>query len=119
MERSKALTALSALAHDTRLDLVRLLVPHGDAGMTAGEIARHLGLGPSRLSFHLSALEQAGLIRSRKLARNVIYSVDAAGLGRMMAYLLNDCCLDHPEIRAACAGAPAGQFPPAVGMAKT
>ncbi len=89
--------------------------------MTAGEIARHLGLGPSRLSFHLSALEQAGLIRSRKLARNVIYSVDAAGLGRMMSYLLNDCCLDHPEIRAACtcAPAPAGQFPSAVGMAKT
>lgn len=121
MERSKALTALSALAHDTRLDLVRLLVPHGDTGMTAGEIARNLGLGPSRLSFHLSALEQAGLIRSRRLARNVIYSVDAAGLGRMMSYLLNDCCLDHPEIRAACtcAPSPSGQFPSGFGMAKT
>jgi DNA-binding transcriptional ArsR family regulator len=121
MERSKALTALSALAHDTRLDLVRLLVPCGDAGMTAGEIARNLGLGPSRLSFHLSALEQGGLIRSRRSARNVIYSVDAAGMGQMMSYILSDCCHDHPEIRAACTCAPlaAAQPPSAAGIAKT
>lgn len=118
MERSKVLSALAALAHDTRLDLVRLLMPCGADGMTAGEIARQLGLTASRLSFHLSALEQAGLIRSRKSARNVIYSVDAAGLGRTMSYLLNDCCMDHPEVVAACA-CKADQPPSAVGMAKT
>lgn len=128
MDRSKVLTALSALAHDTRLDLVRLLVPQGDGGLAAGEIARLLGLSASRLSFHLSALEQAGLIRSRKSARNVIYSVDAAGLGRTFSYLLNDCCMDHPEVLAACTCAPVramappmdpSQLPSAVGMAKT
>ena len=102
MERSKALAALSALAHAARLDLVRLLMPLGDAGLAAGEIGRELGLSASRLSFHLAALEQAGLIRSRKVARNVFYSVDAGGMGATVAFLLNDCCMEHPEVLACC-----------------
>jgi DNA-binding transcriptional ArsR family regulator len=103
MERSKVLAALSALAHETRLDLIRLLMPLGTAGMPAGQIAQALGLAAPRLSFHLSALEQAGLLQSRKVARNVIYSVDAGGIGKTISYLLNDCCSDHPEVLAACA----------------
>jgi DNA-binding transcriptional ArsR family regulator len=99
MDRSKALAALSALAHETRLDLIRLLTPQGHAGMAAGQIAA------PRLSFHLSALEQAGLLRSRKVARNVFYSVDARGIGATIAYVLNHCCCDHPEVRAACSHA--------------
>lgn len=102
MERGKALSALSALANDARLDLVRLLVPQGDAGLAAGDIARSLGLSASRLSFHLAALEQAGLIKARKQARHVFYSVDASGMGETIAYLLHDCCLQHPEVVACC-----------------
>jgi DNA-binding transcriptional ArsR family regulator len=102
MDRSKALAALSALAHETRLDLIRLLTPVGDEGMSAGQIAEALGLAAPRLSFHLSALEQAGLLASRKVARNVIYAVDAGGLGAIIAYLLNDCCMEHPEVVACC-----------------
>ncbi len=102
MQQSKVLAALSALAHDARLDLIRLLMPLGDHGMAAGDIGRALGLPASRLSFHLAALEQAGLIRSRRAARNVIYSVDASGMGRTIAYLMNDCCCNHPEVVACC-----------------
>lgn len=110
MDRSKALAALSALAHETRLDLIRLLTPQGAEGMAAGQIAEALGLAAPRLSFHLSALEQAGLLRSRKVARNVFYSVDPGGIGLTISYLLNDCCRDHPEVLAACAHrTPAGQ----------
>ncbi|WP_225028170.1 ArsR/SmtB family transcription factor [Xinfangfangia pollutisoli] len=102
MDRSKALAALAALSHGDRLDLVRLLVRAGEDGLAAGEIARQLGLSASRLSFHLSALEQGGLIASRRAARNVIYTIDTGGLGRTIAYLLNDCCMDHPEVVACC-----------------
>lgn len=106
MEQSKVLTALSALAHAARLDLVRLLMPLGDQGLPAGDIARSLGLSASRLSFHLAAMEQAGLIRSRRVARNVIYSVDAGQIGQTLGYLLNDACCDHPTVRACCARHP-------------
>ncbi|MBE0554367.1 MAG: winged helix-turn-helix transcriptional regulator [Rhodobacteraceae bacterium] len=102
MEQSKALTALQALANEDRLALVRQLMPAGEQGLAAGEIGRALGLAASRLSFHLAQLEQAGLVRSRKVARNVFYSVDAAGLGGTIAFLLNDCCMEHPEVVACC-----------------
>lgn len=108
MARDKALAALGALSHGDRLDLVRLLMPAGDAGMAAGEIARALGLAASRLSFHLAALEQAGLIRSRRVARNVIYAVDRGGLGRTIGYLLSDCCGGDAEVLACCRAAGEG-----------
>lgn len=123
MDRSKALAALSALAHETRLDLIRLLTPQGNEGMAAGQIAEILGIAAPRLSFHLSALEQAGLLRSRKVARNVFYSVDPRGIGLTISYLLNDCCSDHPEVLAACshrrATAPRDQGEVASGIEKT
>jgi DNA-binding transcriptional ArsR family regulator len=106
MNRTSALTALSALANETRLDLVRLLVGSGSDGLPAGEIAGQLSISPSRLSFHLSALEQAGLIVSRRASRQIIYAVDAAGIGAVISYLLNDCCRADPDIRACCTTQP-------------
>lgn len=103
MNRTTALAALSALANETRLDLVRLLVGRGSDGLAAGEIADQLAVSPSRLSFHLSALEQAGLIVSRRASRQIIYAVDTAGIGGVISYLLNDCCRADPDIRACCA----------------
>ena len=108
MIRGKALAALSALSHGDRLDLVRLLFPAGAAGLPAGEIARGLGLSASRLSFHLAQLEGAGLIRSRRVARNVIYTVDRQELGQTIRYLLSDCCGGDAEVLACCRAQAAG-----------
>ena len=102
MDRSKALAALSALANETRLDLVRLLVAAGDDGLPAGDLARALDHSASRLSFHLAQLEQAGLITSRRVARNIYYAVDPAGMGSTIGYLMADCCQSHPEVMACC-----------------
>ncbi|NDW51926.1 helix-turn-helix transcriptional regulator [Aliiroseovarius sp. PrR006] len=98
MEQSRVLKSLSAMAHDTRLEIVRLLVPRGDDGLCAGDIAQTLGVSASGLSFHLSQLEQAGLLTSRKESRHVIYAADRAALGGVIAYLLNDCCAGAAEI---------------------
>lgn len=108
MDRSKVLASLAALSNDARLDLMRLLVVSGDAGMAAGKIGAVLGQSASRLSFHLGVLQHAGLIRSRRVARNVIYSADFAGLGGTIAYLMRDCCMDHPEVHACCEAAGLG-----------
>lgn len=104
MDQSKALLALSALANETRLELVRALVAAGHDGLSAGEIARRLDVSASRLSFHLSALEHAGLITSRRVSRNVIYSADISGIGGVISYLLDDCCCADPKVRACCEG---------------
>ncbi|MGR3659693.1 MAG: ArsR/SmtB family transcription factor [Paracoccaceae bacterium] len=104
MKQSKALDALSALANKTRLDIVRLLVPLGAAGMAAGEIGRAIDVTASRLSFHLAILEQAKLLTSHRKSRNVYYSVDHRKLGNLIGYLLNDCCGAHPAICACTKG---------------
>ena len=111
MDQSKALAALSALANETRLDLIRRLIAHGDKGFCAGRIAEDLGISASRLSFHLSALEQAGLVTARRESRHIFYSVDPAGLGALIAYLLNDCCQADPKVSACCEAALRGLEP--------
>lgn len=98
MKKGKVLDALGALSHGKRLDIVRLLVPCGDTGLTAGEIGAKLNMPASGLSFHLSALEQAGLLTSHRQSRNVIYKVEHQRIGRIFSYLLNDCCGGHPKI---------------------
>jgi len=80
-----------------------MLVATGPAGLAASDIAARLVLSPSRLSFHLAALEQAGLVTSRRASRNIFYAADTRGLGGVIGYLLEDCCAGHPEVCACCA----------------
>jgi DNA-binding transcriptional ArsR family regulator len=98
MDRGQVLDALSAMASGTRLDLLRGLILAGESGLPAGRIAVDLGLSASRLSFHLAALEQAGLISARRDGRRIYYAADHAGLGGVIGYLLHDCCGGHPKV---------------------
>src|ERR1700704_6173350 len=61
MEISDAAAAFAALSQETRLDLMRLLIAEGASGLSAGDIAARLAVPASTLSFHLAALERAGL----------------------------------------------------------
>jgi ArsR family transcriptional regulator len=100
MQLPTAVEALSALAHDHRLAVFRLLVRAGADGMPAGEIARAAGVLPNTLSTHLAILTRARLIRSRRDGRSVIYSADYAGMRDLLGFLVADCCAGRPEICA-------------------
>lgn len=45
--------ALSALGHDARLSIFRLLVQAGESGLRVGDIGAHLDIAPSNLAHHL------------------------------------------------------------------
>lgn len=92
MEKSSAIAALSALAQETRLDIFRILVEQGPAGMPAGEIGERLGLASPTLSFHLNQLRHAGLITSRRESRSIIYAADYGNMNALLAYLTENCC---------------------------
>ena len=92
MEMKQAVQSLSALAQESRLSIFRLLVAAGPEGMAAGSIGEKLGLPPATLSFHLAGLTRAGLAQSRQEGRFVIYTADFEGMGRLLAYLTEDCC---------------------------
>lgn len=98
MTDAEAVDALGALANDHRLRVFRLLVREGPPGLTAGAIARSLGIAPSALSFHLSALERAGLLTSRRAGRNVIYAVAVVAVRGLIGFLTEDCCRGQPEL---------------------
>ena len=92
MNGKKAVAALGALAHETRLQLFRLLVQRGPDGLPAGVIAERLGIPPSSLTFHLQQLTHAGLITQRRLSRQLFYATDFAVMNTVMAYLTENCC---------------------------
>lgn len=94
----QAVTALAALAQESRVQAFRLLVRHGETGLPAGEIADALGVPPATLSFHLSQLAQAGLVDSRRNGRSISYFVHVEGIRALMAYLTEDCCGGRSEL---------------------
>ena len=96
----QALSALSALAQESRLAAFRLLVEAGPSGLPAGEIAERLEVPPATLSFHLAQLVQARLLSARRLGRCVIYTANFAEMQRLMAYLTENCCAAMAPERA-------------------
>jgi len=93
MEADSAITALSALAQSTRLEVFRLLVRHEPEGLPAGEIARRLDVPQNTMSTHLAILARAGLVASERRSRMVIYRADLAAMNRLVGYLLENCCV--------------------------
>jgi len=92
MEKMDAITALAALAHETRLDIFRLLVQAGPEGVPAGQLGEQLSLPSATLSFHLKELRHAGLITFRRESRSLIYSAEFANMNALLAYLTENCC---------------------------
>lgn len=100
MESESAISALGALAQGTRLDVFRLLVRHEPNGLPAGEIARQLDVPQNTMSAHLGVLARAGLVRSERHSRSIIYRADLDGLRALMLFLVNDCCAGSAELCA-------------------
>lgn len=96
MESKDAVTALAALAQDTRLAVFRLLVQAGPEGLAAGVIAERLATSPATLSFHLKELARSGLVSPRIAARFIYYSANYDRMADLMAYLTQHCCRGMP-----------------------
>ena len=93
-----AVDLLAALAQDSRLSAVRLLVKAGPEGLAAGELAAALDVPAPTLSFHLSQLANANLVAARREGRSIIYAVRFETLRRLLQFLMDDCCQGRPEV---------------------
>jgi ArsR family transcriptional regulator len=92
MEKTDAVTALSALAQDNRLDVFRLLVQAGPEGMPAGAVAEALDLAPNTLTFHFDRLRVAGLVNVRREGRSMIYAAQYETMNDLLGFLTENCC---------------------------
>lgn len=92
MDETSAIDAFSALAHETRLAIFRLLVQRGPDGTPAMAIGRLLDLKPSTLSGHLATLKRAGLVTAERQHREILYAPSFDTVNGLAAFLLQDCC---------------------------
>ncbi len=103
MKTPLVIAALSALAHEHRLAIYRLLVERGPEGLAAGAIGERVGLLPSSLTFHLQNLQRAGLITQERSSRQLIYSADFEAMNGLIGYLTENCCgQGNSECATAC-----------------
>lgn len=101
MKSKDAITALAALAQESRLAVFRLLVQAGPAGMPATRIAERLDIPPSSLSFHLKELTHAGMVDQKKEGRSLIYSANFQTMNGLLDFLTENCCGDNPCAKSA------------------
>jgi ArsR family transcriptional regulator len=94
MKTSEIIEALSALAHEYRLAIFRLLVERGPEGLPAGAIGERIGIVPSSLTFHLQNLHKARLITQRRESRHLFYSADFTTMSSLVSYLTDNCCAE-------------------------
>ena len=92
MKSKEAISALSALASESRLAVYRLLVKRGPEGYTPSELATRLDIPAPTLSFHLKGLVQAGLVDSCREARNLFYSPNFERMNALVGFLTENCC---------------------------
>jgi ArsR family transcriptional regulator, arsenate/arsenite/antimonite-responsive transcriptional repressor len=97
MEIKAAVTALAALAQETRLSIYRLLIEAGPEGVSVGRIGQTLEVPGATLSFHLKELARAGLVSSRQEKQFIYYAVDFERMTELMTYLTQNCCQGMPQ----------------------
>lgn len=96
MNQAGAARIFESLASGLRLEIFRLLVRQGKGGMVAGEIAVALDLPPNNLSFHLKALNHAGLVSAEQEGRFQRYRANLPLMFELVDYLTAECCAGNP-----------------------
>jgi DNA-binding transcriptional ArsR family regulator len=92
METKSVITALAALAQESRLAIFRFLVQVGPEGCAASKIGEALSIAPSSLSFHMKELSHAGLVTSRHEGRFIIYTANYTAMNYVIGFLTENCC---------------------------
>jgi DNA-binding transcriptional ArsR family regulator len=97
MDKNTAIAVFESLASGVRLDVFRMLVRQGSAGMVAGEIAMTLELPATNVSFHLKAMAHAGLVTAVQEGRFQRYRANMPLMLDLIAYLTEECCSGQPQ----------------------
>jgi ArsR family transcriptional regulator, arsenate/arsenite/antimonite-responsive transcriptional repressor / arsenate reductase (thioredoxin) len=98
MEIDVAARIFGAMGQGRRLTVLRLLIARGTSGLSAGELANQVGMPASTTSFHLSALERAGVVIATRQKNRIIYALKVSALRELLAFLTEACCGGHPEL---------------------
>lgn len=95
MSNGNLLKSVKILSEPTRL---RMLVLLGEEEVTVAELQEVMGMGQSRISTHLGQLKGGGLVKSRRVGKNIYYSV-AESLPDLILGLVEEGKSVMPEVR--------------------
>ena len=87
-----ALEAFYALSQETRLKVFKALIEYGSEGTTPSKIAERLGVPDNTLSFHLSHLNNSGLVSYKREGRSLIYSANCELIESLIGFMKENCC---------------------------
>lgn len=79
---------LRALTEPARLEVLRVLLVHGPGDI--GEIAQHLPQDRSVVSRHLRTLQDAGVVRSTRDGRRVVFELEGSGMVGQLDRILTE-----------------------------
>ena len=86
---TKASALLKAISHESRLLILCLLLREE---MTVGQLAEYSDLSQSAFSQHLSVLRREGLVKTRKEAQTVYYSLKDPAVTKILEALYSIYC---------------------------
>ncbi len=92
MNNTEAIAAFLALGQETRLNVFRLIVQRGQAGLTLSALIEQLAIPQATLSFHLKELVRAHLLLVERQGRQLIYRPNAVLVENLSDFLLENCC---------------------------
>ena len=96
---TRSARAFHALSDQTRLRLLDLL--RGGERCVC-ELTEALGMGQSRLSFHLGILKEAALVLDRRDGRWVYYRLNPEQVERLAGALTDCCAPGKPWLKGCC-----------------
>lgn len=97
MKVEDAATRLEALGNPTRLNIYRVLVRAGLAGLSVGTLQARLDIAASTLSHHLKGLIIVGLVTQERDSTMLICRANFRVMNGLIGFLMNECCVDAKE----------------------
>ena len=87
MEEKELALGFGALSQLTRLQIAEHLGQSGVGGLSAGVLARRIACPPSTLSFHLTSMVDAGLLRASRRGREINYALRPVAVRELLLAL--------------------------------
>ncbi len=92
MDQQQAIECFSAMAQESRLAILKLLMRKSPDGIRVSDISAKLDIVPSTLSGHLSVLRRSGLLNSKRNQREIFYSANLEAINDLMLFIVEECC---------------------------
>jgi DNA-binding transcriptional ArsR family regulator len=81
----RAARTMAQLSHPQRLRVLCLIVDKGE--LSVADLLKHIPLTASALSQHLAKMKEEGLISSRRVGKNVYYTIQRGDIRQILAVL--------------------------------